>query len=252
MTFTEGRGAGSEAGNGAGSGQQQTVEVAKILLVEDDSEVSDVVKDWLTDEHHVVDVVGLGKEAIERLRFDKYDVLVLDWNLPDLDGVQVCKSFRASGGSTPVLMLTGKTEISEKEEGLDAGADDYLTKPFHPKELSARIRALLRRPTDLKGNVLKVGDVTLNPQSFKVMKGITEVYLLPKEFALLEFLMRHPSQVFSPEAILERVWSAESEASPDTVRVHITKLRSKLDSEGKPSLIRTLHRQGYMLDPPDA
>ncbi|HEY9784881.1 MAG TPA: response regulator transcription factor [Candidatus Obscuribacterales bacterium] len=224
--------------------------MAKILLVEDDSEVADVVKDWLVDEHHVVDVVGSGAEALNRLRFDKYDVLVLDWGLPDLSGIEICKRFRSAGGQSPVLMLTGKSEISDKETGLDAGADDYLTKPFHPRELSARIRALLRRPAELKENVLKVGDIEVDPKGFRVTKAGQEVHLLPKEFALLEFLMRHPNQVFSPEALLDRVWSAESEASPDTVRVHITKLRSKLDSEGAPSLIRTLHRQGYKLEPP--
>jgi DNA-binding response OmpR family regulator len=220
--------------------------VAKILMVEDDLEVCEVVSDWLTEEHHVVDVVNLGQEAIERLRFDKYDVLILDWKLPDLSGIEVCKSFRAKGGTTPVIMLTGRTEISDKETGLDAGADDYLTKPFHPRELSARVRALLRRSADLKQNVLSCGDLVLDPQGFKVTKAGAEISLLPKEFAL--FFLRHPNQVFSPEALLDRVWSAESEASPDTIRVHITKLRGKIDTEGQPSIIKTLHRQGYKME----
>jgi len=116
--------------------------VAKILLVEDDKEVCDVVSEWLIDEHYTIDVVNLGNEAIERLRFDKYDVLIFDWQLPDVSGVEICKRFRAKGGTTPVLMLTGKTEIVDRETGLDAGADDYLCKPFHPRELSARVRAL--------------------------------------------------------------------------------------------------------------
>ncbi|MBC7996717.1 MAG: response regulator transcription factor [Leptolyngbya sp.] len=222
--------------------------MAKILLVEDDVEVCEVVSDWLTEEHHVVDVVNLGQEAIERLRFDKYDVLILDWKLPDLTGIEVCKTFRAKGGTTPVIMLTGRTEVTDKETGLDAGADDYLTKPFHPRELSARLRALLRRSADLKQNVLSCGDIVVDPQGFKVTKAGAEISLLPKEFALLEFFLRHPNQVFSPEALLDRVWSAESEASPDTIRVHITKLRGKIDTEGQPSIIKTLHRQGYKLE----
>lgn len=226
--------------------------MSKILLVEDDKEVCDVVSDWLIDEHYTVDVVNSGSEAIERLRFDKYDVLIFDWQLPDLSGIEVCKRFRSKGGITPVLMLTGKGEIEDKEVGLDAGADDYLTKPFHPRELSARVRALLRRSGELKMNVLTCGDIVLDPQGFKVTKDGKDVSLLPKEFALLEFFLRHPNQVFSPEALLDRVWSAESEASPDTIRVHITKLRGKIDTDGQPSVIKTLHRQGYKLEPPAA
>lgn len=190
-------------------------------------------------------MVNSGTEAIERLRFDKYDVLIFDWQLPDLTGIEICKRFRSKGGNTPVLMLTGKSEIADKETGLDAGADDYLTKPFHPRELSARVRALLRRSGDVKQNVLTCGDIELDPQGFKVTKGGKEITLLPKEFALLEFFLRHPNQVFSPEALLDRVWSAESEASPDTIRVHITKLRGKIETEGQPSPIKTIHRQGY-------
>lgn len=222
--------------------------MAKILLVEDDIEVCDVVREWLEDEHYTIDIVNSGTEAIERLRFDKYDVLILDWKLPDTTGIEVCKKFRSKGGLTPVIMLTGRTEITDKEQGLDAGADDYLTKPFHPRELSARLRALLRRSSDLKQNVLACGDIELDPQGFKVTKNGQEISLLPKEFALLEFFLRHPNQVFSPEALLDRVWSAESEASPDTIRVHITKLRGKIDTDGQPSIIKTLHRQGYKLE----
>lgn len=222
--------------------------MAKILLVEDDLEVCEVVSDWLVGEHYTIDVVNSGTEAIERLRFDKYDVLIFDWQLPDLTGIEICKRFRSKGGTTPVLMLTGKSEITDKETGLDAGADDYLTKPFHPRELSARVRALLRRSGDLKQNTLICGEIELDPQGFRVTKNGQEVALLPKEFALLEFFLRHPNQVFSPEALLDRVWSAESEASPDTIRVHITKLRGKIDNEGQPSIIKTLHRQGYKLE----
>jgi len=208
------------------------------------------VSDWLTDEHYTIDVVNSGSEAIERLRFDKYDVLIFDWQLPDLTGIEICKRFRSKGGNTPVLMLTGKSEITDKETGLDAGADDYLTKPFHPRELSARVRALLRRSGELKQNILTCGDIELDPQGFKVTKGGKEITLLPKEFALLEFFLRHPNQVFSPEALLDRVWSAESEASPDTIRVHITKLRGKIETEGQPSPIKTIHRQGYKWEVP--
>lgn len=224
--------------------------MAKILVVEDEDELADIVQEWLTGEHHVVDRIANGSEALERLRFYKYDVLVLDWNLPGMAGVDICRQFRNNGGTTPILMLTGKGEIDDKEKGLDAGADDYLTKPFHPKELSARVRALLRRPQEVMTPVLKAGDLELDPQKLKVFKGGQEVHMLKREFTLLEFLMRHPNQVFSAEALLDRVWSAESDSSPDTVRVHITKLRSKIDSEGAPSYIKTFHRIGYSFEPP--
>lgn len=223
--------------------------MAKILVVEDDQHLAGSLEDWLMSEHHTVDVVTTGTDADERLRFYNYDLIVMDWDLPGMSGVDVCKKYRAEGGTTVVIMLTGKDTVADKTQGLDSGADDYLTKPFHPGELSARIRALLRRPREVKQSVLQVGDVTLDPANFKVTRDGKEVMLLPKEFALLEFLMRHPNEVFSTEALMERVWSSESEASPDTVRVHITKLRNKMDVDGKPSHIKTLHRMGYRFEP---
>src|SRR5262249_24106495 len=136
------------------------------------------------------------------------------------------------------------------ETGLDSGADDYLTKPFHFKELAARLRALLRRPAGVNRNELKAGDITLNPGSHQVFRGDDEISLQPKEFALLEFLMRHPNQPFSAEAIIDRVWMSESDALPDTVRIQIMRLRKKIDTDEKHSMIRTIHRVGYMLVPP--
>jgi DNA-binding response OmpR family regulator len=172
--------------------------------------------------------------------------------MPGKTGVEICKEYRANGGIGVVIMLTGKTNISDKEEGLDAGADDYLTKPFHPRELSARLRALLRRPRAMKAEVFQAGDIVLEPKSCRVTKGGKEILLLPKEFALLEFLMRNPNEVFSADALLNKVWSKESENSPDTVRVHITKIRSKIDSPDQESLIKTVHRVGYKLHAPEA
>jgi len=225
--------------------------MAKILIVEDDKQLSSLLVDWLTGEGHVPDPVYKGTDGLERLQFYKYDVVVLDWELPGLSGPEVCKQFRNSGGQTPVIMLTGKKEIEEKETGLDAGADDYLTKPFHMKELSARLRALLRRSPAVSKTMLTAGYLTLNPTSRQVLINDEEISLQPKEFALLEFLMRHPNQPFSAEAILDRVWSSESDAAPDTVRIHIMRLRNKIDLKDKESMIRTIHRVGYMLVPPD-
>lgn len=222
----------------------------KVLIVEDDVRLARVIDDWLTGESYAVDHVTSGPAALERLTSTQYDVLILDWQVPGLTGLEVCKEYRASGGTGVVLMLTGKKEISNKEEGLDSGADDYVTKPFHMRELSARLRALMRRSREIKTNVIKIGDLVLDSVSHRVTKGEKELQLMPREYALLEFFMRNPGKVFSADTILDKVWSNYSEASPDTVRVHITKLRSKIDSDGQESLIKTLHRVGYKFEKP--
>lgn len=225
--------------------------MAKILLVEDEPDFSTLISEWLkASDHHVIDAVPKGEEALDLLRFYKFDLIILDWMLPGMSGLEVCKAFRSTGGTTPVLMLTAKKHVDEKEAGLDAGADDYLTKPFELKELSARIRALLRRPVAFSGTVLKAGDVTMDTASYKVTRSGEDIQLLPKEFALLEFLMRHQNQVFSPEALLDRVWTSDSEASPETIRTYIKRLRKKIDQEGKPSILSTVHGVGYKLDTP--
>lgn len=225
--------------------------MAKIIIVEDDKELAGVLQDWLVSEHHVVDTVDNGSEADQLLRHYAFDLIVLDWDLPGMPGVDVCRNFRSRGGQTPILMLTGKGEIKDKTMGLDAGADDYLTKPFHPDELSARVRALLRRPAPVSAtNELKAGDLVLEPSTYRVTRGGKEVRLLPKEFALLEFLMRHPNVVFSADALIDRVWSTESDASPDTVRTNIKRLRQKIDADESRPVIVTVHGVGYKLDVP--
>lgn len=224
--------------------------MAKVLVVEDDRQLSELICDWLRGEGHVAEPVFKGSHGLERLQYYKYDVVILDWELPEMSGIEVCKEHRNSGGTTPIIMLTGKREVEEKETGLDSGADDYLTKPFHIKELAARLRALLRRPAAINHNILKAGDITLKVGSRQAFRGEEELNLQPKELALLEFLMRHPNQPFSSEAILDRVWPSESDAAPDTVRIQIMRLRKKIDLEGKESMIRTAHRVGYMLVPP--
>jgi DNA-binding response OmpR family regulator len=222
--------------------------MAKILLAEDDTQLAALVEDWLKSEHHVVDHVETGTDAVDLLHASRFDLLILDWNIPGVSGVEVCNEYRNQGGTSPVLMLTGRDKIEDKEQGLDAGADDYLTKPFHLRELSARIRALLRRPPDMASNVIEHGRLMLDISACRLLKDGQPIELFPKELALLEFLMRHPNKVFSIEALQERVWSADSEASPETIRVHIARLRSKIQNEGEKPLLRTVHRQGYMLD----
>jgi DNA-binding response OmpR family regulator len=224
--------------------------MAKILLVEDEPDFSTLIGEYLRSEHHVVEAVASGEDALDRLRFYKYDVVILDWMLPKLSGIEVCKAYRSTGGTAPILLLTAKRHVDEKEQGLDAGADDYLTKPFEMKELYARIRALLRRPQVFSGSVLQVGELVLEPGSYKMTRSGAEIALLPKEFALLEFLMRHPNQVFSAEALLDRVWSSDSEASPETIRTYIKRLRKKIDVDGQPSILSTVHGVGYKLEAP--
>lgn len=224
--------------------------MAKILIVEDEIDLAAPVRDSLAREHHLVEIVDRGPEALEHLRLYKYDLIILDWMLPGMSGLDICQAFRATGGTTPVLMLTARAEVDDKELGLDSGADDYLTKPFHLKELLARVRALLRRPQPVTSRVLAAGDLSLDPAARRVTKAGKEIHLLPKEFSLLEFLMRHPNQVFSAEALIERIWESDTMAMPDTIRTHIKTLRRKVDSEGRPSLIATVHGVGYKLEAP--
>src|SRR5262249_34277288 len=176
--------------------------------------------------------------------------LILDWQLPGMAGIDICKEFRSQGGMTPVLMLTGKSAISDKETGLDAGADDYLTKPFHMKELSARVRALFRRASRGTSNILTIGDLVLDPSNYRVTRDGVEIQLQKREFALLEFLMRNPNRVFSSEALLERVWVTDADVTPDAIRVYIMRLRKKVDEGAKASLIQTVHGVGYKLQTP--
>lgn len=224
--------------------------MSKLLLVEDDVDAAEMVGDWLRMQNHVVDTVHNGTDAIAYLQgAGQYDLVILDWDLPGLSGIEVCRRFRDMGGTTPILMLTGRAAITSKEEGLDSGADDYLTKPFDMKELSARIRAITRRTGQiLLPTAMVVGDLTVNPVSCLVTREGQPIALTPKEYALLEFFARHPNEVFNAEALLERVWSSDSEATPLTVRVCINRLRSKIDVEGKPSLIKNLHGLGYKLE----
>lgn len=221
--------------------------MAKIVVVEDDQDLVNLIKGILAVERHTVESVQNGREAVTMLQMYPYDLVILDWMLPGKLGTEICKEYRDKGGSAPILMLTSKADIEDKEKGLDAGADDYLTKPFHPKELSARVRALLRRPQTVVSKTLAVGDIMLDPNQVIVKKGGQEIHLLPKEFALLELFLRYPSQVFSAEALLDRVWASDSSASLDTVRTYIKTLRKKIDTKEQDSYIRTVHGVGYSL-----
>lgn len=222
--------------------------MAKILVIEDDLQLSTFICDELKMRHHVTSAIHDGSEASEHLRFYKYDLIILDWNLPGMTGVEICRTFRDNGGQTPVLMLTGKSAQKEKEFGLDCGADDYLTKPFEITEVAARVRALLRRPSSFVSSVMQAGDIELDAGAFRVTKANVEIKLQAKEFALLEFLMRNRNQYFTAEALLDRVWKSESDSTPESLRTCVKRLREKIDTEGQPSIIQNIRNVGYRIE----
>jgi DNA-binding response OmpR family regulator len=219
--------------------------MAKILLVEDDYDLAFALTDRLKREHYSVEVVDEGDRALDLLKSFEYDAIILDWNLPNMSGLAILKELRGRGIRTPVLILTARTDVNDKAQGLDTGADDYLTKPFEPVELSARIRAMLRRGSNQPSNVITVGPFTLDPQRFTVLKDGKEIHLQPKEFALMELFMRNPGEVFSQEALLNRIWASDSETSPESVRVYIGNLRKKIDGDNQQSYIETVYKRGY-------
>jgi DNA-binding response OmpR family regulator len=222
--------------------------MAKILIVDDERDLCGLVRNWLAREKHLVEEADNGLDALNQLGFSKFDVIILDLMLPGMNGLEVCKRFRQQLGHTPILMLTAKTAVEDKEAGLDAGADDYLTKPFHLKELAARVRALLRRGPGQGDHTLVVRDITIDTNECLVKKGAEVIHLLPKEYRLLEFLARHPNHVFSAEELLASVWESDTSALLDTVRGHIKRLRKKLDTPSAPSIISTIYGLGYKIE----
>lgn len=221
----------------------------KILIVEDDKDLALMIQEWLSADNFGLEVVHDGKAGWEFLRQGYYDAVVLDWELPGMSGVEILKKFRGIKGTTPILMLTGKGQIQDKEEGLDSGADDYLTKPFSMKELSARLRALMRRPRAIATSTIKIGDLEMDLTSHQVTKGGQALHILPKDYALLEFFMRNPNQVFSTEALLQRVWNVDSDAGSDALRTAIKRLRKLIDdNEDETSMIENIPKVGYRLN----
>ncbi|MDZ4837459.1 MAG: response regulator transcription factor [Candidatus Melainabacteria bacterium] len=221
--------------------------MAKILVVEDNADLLDNICESLSAHQHNVDQCSDGLSALTYLKTYEYDVIVLDWTLPKVSGIEILKQYRGQGGATPVIMLTGRRDLDDKEVGFDAGADDYLTKPFELRELNMRVGSLLRRGVKAPTDKMQIADVVLDKQAKRVTKGDTDLKLMPKDFAILELLMSYPDKVFSAEAIIDRIWSTSSDASPDVVRKHINRIRTKIDSDSGESLIRTVHGMGYSL-----
>lgn len=216
----------------------------RILVVEDEHKIANSIKRGFEQETWAVDVAYDGEEGYDLASSEEYDVILLDLLLPKMDGVSVCKKLREDGKHTPVLMLTARGELSDKVEGFESGADDYLVKPFAFEELLARVRALARRPREAKSEELKAKNLTLNTNTFDVKMGGKSIELSRKEFALLEYLMRNVGKVVSKENIIAHVWDYEADILPNTVEVFIGYLRDKIGSD----LIKTVRGFGYKIN----
>ena len=221
----------------------------RILIVEDEHRIANTIKKGLEQERYAVDVAYDGTSGLDFALTEEYDIIILDRMLPQLDGLTICKELRKKDIHSPILMLTAKGQITDKVEGLDAGADDYLTKPFSFEELLARIRALSRRPKNTMNSTLLVGDLVLNPATYNVTRMKKEIQVSSKEFSLLEYLMRHVNQILSKEQIIHHVWDYDAEILPNTVEVYIRNLRNKIDVPFKssPNLIHTVRGFGYKI-----
>jgi DNA-binding response OmpR family regulator len=218
----------------------------RVLVVEDDAEISDVLRRSLRQEGYDVRTAADGVEALEAASDFVPDVVLLDLGLPRMDGVEVCRRLRAEG-DVPILMLTARADTSDRVAGLDSGADDYLVKPFERTELSARVRALLRRRPPRGSASLAVGDLRLNPATREVTRGNREIELTAREFELLEHLMHNQRLVVSRERLLDEVWGYDPLAPTNTIDVFISNLRRKLEAGGEPRLLHTKRGAGYVL-----
>ncbi|OGL56354.1 DNA-binding response regulator, partial [Candidatus Shapirobacteria bacterium RIFOXYB1_FULL_38_38] len=191
----------------------------RILVVEDEHRIANSIKKGLQLEKYAVDLAYTGTDGYDLAVTEEYDLILLDLMLPGMDGIQICMKLRQKQIHTPILMLTAKSQTDDKIEGLDSGADDYLTKPFSFEELLARIRALIRRPPNSLSNILTIGDISLNTLNFEVKRQNKPITLSGKEFSLLEYLMRHPGQIIKKDQIINHVWDYESNILPNTVEV---------------------------------
>ena len=219
----------------------------RILVVEDEPAISTAIRSILGSADHAVDVAASGPEAMTWAESYRYDLVVLDVVLPGFDGFEVCRRLRQAGFMAPILMLTARDQVDDRVRGLDAGADDYLAKPFAAAELLARVRALRRRGATPREPILAVGDVTIDPATHDVQVRGRQVRLTAKEFALLEVLARHPGQIFAQDRLIDALWDADFAAGSNVVEVYIHSLRRKIDGGRRDGLIETVRGAGYRL-----
>jgi two-component system, OmpR family, response regulator len=219
----------------------------RILVIEDEPAIASAVRLALSDEGHAVDVVGTGHEGLEWAAAAPYGLVILDVVLGGMSGLEVCWTLRQRGFDQPILMLTALTGVEDRVAGLDRGADDYLGKPFAIAELKARVRALARRPSSSGAATIAVGDLTLDPSTLDVRRGGRSVRLTAREFTFLEFLARHPGQVFTQEHLVNALWSADAIPGSNVVEVYVRSLRRKLDAGRRNGIIETVRGAGYRL-----
>ncbi len=219
----------------------------KLLIIEDEKKVAKFIEQGLREEHYEVLCAYDGEEGLEMALNGEFDGIVLDLMLPKRDGISLLREFRARGMTTPVLILTAKGTIQDKITGLDSGADDYLAKPFHFEELTARIRSMLRRSSVEKSTQLKVGDLVLDPISRKAKRGAVEIELTAREYALLEYLMRNADRVLSRSVITQHVWNYNFAVDSNLVDVYINRLRNKVEADGGSRLIHSIRGVGYVM-----
>ena len=217
----------------------------KLLIIEDEKQVADNLKEGLEQHNYTVDIAYNGKEGQQLALEYEYDIIILDLMLPDIDGEDLCRKLRDEGNKSFILMLTAKKQLDNIITGLDCGADDYLTKPFEFSELLARIRALLRRSSEHKSNILSVSDITLDTEKEEVMAGCREVLLTRKEYMILEYLLRNKGQLISRNQLLEHAWDRNVDIFTNVVDTHIKNLRKKLGKSG--SIIKTIYGSGYRI-----
>ncbi len=223
----------------------------RILIVEDEKKVASFIKKGLEEEYFAVDTAFDGREGLRLITSEEYDIIIMDIMLPYLDGISLIKEIRNRKILVPVLMLTVKDSLKDKVEGLDAGADDYLTKPFAFEELLARLRALLRRNENSKSTKLRAGDLVLDLQSHKVIRNNQEIILTPKEYSILEYLMRNSNKVISRTKLIEHVYDYHFDTETNIIDVYINKVRTKIDNNFDKPLIHTIRGIGYILKDSD-
>ncbi|QNG28536.1 response regulator transcription factor [Synechococcus sp. LTW-R] len=224
-------------------------QATRLLVADDDPKLRQLLELELGEEGYAVQSAASGMDALLAIRHEKPELVILDWMLPDLSGVEVCQRLRSTGLGVPVLMLTGRDAVADRVEALDAGADDYLVKPFSIEELLARLRALARRGTNSESGLLQIDDLVLNTASHEVSRGGAAIHLSLTEFSLLRELMREPGRVQSREQLLHSVWGEGFVGDSNVSDVYVRYLRRKLEPEGQPTLIQTVRGVGFLLKP---
>jgi two-component system copper resistance phosphate regulon response regulator CusR len=220
----------------------------RILLVEDEPRMANVIAKGLREHAYAVDVSGDGDAALYQTSINDYDLIILDVLLPKRNGFEICRDLRTSGDSTPVLMLTARATVDDRVEGLEAGADDYLTKPFSFRELLARVKALLRRETKLRPDIFQIGDLIIDSASHRVSRANQEVVLTAKEYALLEYLAQRKGQLVSRADIATHVWDESFDPFSNAIEVYMNRLRKKIDERHSTKLLHTRRGEGYILE----